>query len=162
VRKQLACHPAQNSDIALQMQCCTVHTFSGPNTIHALQSKRIASVLVAEMSNAGSLSDDDFFSSYYAQATARLAKITPGVMGIVCQSRGECDAGDSIIYMTPGVHLDSTTDGGDQRYRDCHKAIAVQQNDMVIVGRGIHASSDDPLTSVKRYQAAAWAAHTGK
>lgn len=139
-----------------QPDCCTIHTFSGPGGIESLHRFGIGAVLVAEMSNKGSLTDDDFFSSYYAAKTASLAT-TSGVMGIVCQSRENCEAGDGIIYMTPGVHEASKTDGADQRYRTCHEAIAIQKNDMVIVGRGIYEASN-PAEAALRYRDAAWAA----
>ena len=158
VSRQLQCHSACSEDVSLQMHCCTLHTIAGDAGIKALHNQGIDSVLVAQMSNAGSI-----FSSDYAEATASLAK-SAGVTGMVCQSRNDCDAGDSFVYMTPGVHLERTTDGGDQRYRDCYQAIALQNNDIVIVGRGIHSSPSglSPLEAVKRYQEAAWSAYSRK
>jgi len=137
--------------------CCTVHTFSGPGAVEALHSYGIGAVLVAEMSNQGSLTEDEFFSSYYAAKTAALAKSMSNVMGLVCQSRASCEAGDQFIYMTPGVHEANKSDGADQRYRTCHEAIAIQNNDMVIVGRGIY-DDVDPVAAAIRYRDAAWAA----
>jgi uridine monophosphate synthetase len=170
VRKQVECHPTsnasnasnQNLDRNTQLHCCTVHTIAGESGVKALQERSIDSVLIAEMSNKGSISDDEIFSSYYAEATASLAKrFSATVMGIVCQSRINCDAGDNFVYMTPGVHLEQKTDGGDQRYRDCYQAIAVQNNDVVIVGRGIHGA-ENPLIAVKQYQEQAWNALSSK
>lgn len=154
VKKQLACNLGTTA-----MQCCTVHTVAGPAAINVLDEHNISSVLVAQMSNAGSITDDEFFKSYYASATKSMAsKNSTAVLGLVCQSRADCDAGDGFVYMTPGVHQDCSTDGHDQRYRDCNKAIAIQGNDVVIVGRGIHDVSNH-LEAVKRYRKAAWEAH---
>lgn len=154
VRKQLQHHPACSDDISVTMHCCTVHALSGPGPISELARRKISSVLVAQMSNEGSITDDD-----YSAKAALMAKTHPAdVMGLVCQSRSECDAGDGFVYMTPGVHLERTTDGKDQRYRDCRMAIGVQRNDVVIVGRGI-SMAEDPLEAAKRYQSAAWAAY---
>lgn len=154
VAKQLECYTAH-------AQCCTVHTIAGPGAIDALQANGTASVLVAEMSNAASEIDEDAeLARSYGEKTRRLAEARrENVMGMVCQTRATCDAGDGFVYMTPGVHLDYTTDGADQRYRGCRSAVAEQRNDVVIVGRGIH-QTPDPRAAAQRYRDAAWGAHS--
>lgn len=147
VEKQLAQHPAARG----LMHCSTVHSIAGPGAIRVLADHSISSVLVAQMSNEGSITDD-----CYARQTAEMATLhAASVMGLVCQSRADCEAGDGFVYMTPGVHLERITDGNDQRYRDCHTAIRVQRNDVVIVGRGI-SEATYPVEVAKLYQAAAW------
>jgi len=154
VKKQLECNLGYNKvDSTMRFKCSTVHPIAGDAGIKVLQAKNICSILVAEMSNTGSLPD-------YAKEAVKMAEShANAVMGFICQSRRNCDAGDDFVYMTPGVHLEKQSDGGDQHYRDCDKAIRIQNNDVVIVGRGIHKSSD-PLEAVKRYRNAAWYAYT--
>jgi orotidine 5'-phosphate decarboxylase subfamily 1/orotate phosphoribosyltransferase len=158
VKRQLTMHPAGSLMDECQMHCCTVHTISGEGPIHALEDASISSVIVAQMSNSDVAPD---YAKPYAEAAAALARTNQKtVMGLVCQNRRDCDAGDGFVYMTPGVHLQHTSDGADQRYRDCFKAIATQGNDLVIVGRGIHLNPN-PEQAAREYREAAWSAYTG-
>jgi hypothetical protein len=120
----------------------------------ALHSNNTSSILIAEMSNSGSLANP--------LVARNLARCNPDkVTGFVCQNRNTCDAGDAFVYFTPGVSLSQTSDGKDQNYRDCEKAIFQQRNDIVIVGRGISTASVENAKNVAHsYRDAAWNAFT--
>jgi orotidine 5'-phosphate decarboxylase subfamily 1 len=151
VRKQLAQHPA--ATLPHVMDACTIHTIAGTAGVRELAHRKIGAILIGEMSNAG--------NSVTGDRVQDAAQESSCISGVVCQARANCEIGDGVVYFTPGVHLEATTDGGDQRYRDCYQAIAVQQNDVVIVGRGIYADPN-PAEAAERYQHAAWSAHTAR
>lgn len=134
----------------------TIHGIAGPGGIDELDD---CAVLVAEMSNDGALTNNSFFAKMYAKQIKELIERRPNaVVGIVCQNRGNCDVGDDYVYMTPGVNETASSDGRDQRYRSCHKAIVEQKNDIVIVGRGI-CKSRDVTAAATMYRDAAWKAY---
>ncbi len=149
VAKQLKCHPAGGFvHSGLAMDACTVHPVAGPSALDVLAAANIGAVLVGQMSNAGSSAD--------SESARRMAIANNGkCMGFVCQDRAVCEAGDGFVYFTPGVHLEATSDGADQRYRGCKQAIAEQNNDVVIVGRGILAAADPEATALE-YKKQAW------
>lgn len=132
---------------------CTVHGVAGAGPIRALHEHGVGSVVVAQMSNDNLFINDRVIGQWYAAKSANLANIC----AIVCQTRNDCEAGDGIVYMTPGVHESVRSDGLDQHYRSCHEAIATQRNDIVIVGRGIY-ESEDPVAAAIMYRDAAYAA----
>jgi orotidine 5'-phosphate decarboxylase subfamily 1 len=152
VRKQLAQHPA--TTLPHVMDACTIHTIAGTAGVRELAHRKIGAILIGEMSNTGNSVTGD-----RVQEVAQ--ELSCSISGVVCQARANCEIGDGVVYFTPGVHLEATTDGGDQRYRDCYQAIVVQQNDVVIVGRGIYADPN-PAEAAERYQRAAWSAHTSR
>ncbi|KIH54181.1 hypothetical protein ANCDUO_15674, partial [Ancylostoma duodenale] len=59
------------------------------------------------------------------------------------------------------VNMDAKTDNAGQQWRDLDEAVTRQQNDIVIVGRGVTASAT-PIQELTRYREAAWAALTSK
>lgn len=149
IAKKLAYHPVEQSGGPCSF---TVHTISGPAGVEQIHNLGGSSVLVAEMSNKGSLTDDPYFSELYARKTAELASKHPEkIAGLVCQSRDRCNAGDGFIYMTPGVHEEIDTDGQDQRYRSADQAIHRDGCDVIIVGRGIYAT-ENPAAAARMYR----------
>lgn len=141
----------ENSLLEGLAESATVHPIAGPGSIHALNEFDVSSILVVEMSNANAPSLESIRPQFVKMAKENESAVS----GFVCQSRAKCEAGDAFVYMTPGVHLDSATDGSDQRYRTCYDAIALQRNDAVIVGRGI-SQADNPLIETQRYRKEAW------
>lgn len=125
----------------------TVHPIAGSGAIHALADLGISSIIVAQMSSTNSLT----------LGSSLAGENEKNVGAIVCQIRWDdnIDAGDGFVYMTPGVHLNRTTDGLDQNYRDCVAAIERDGCDAIIVGRGI-SEAPDVVEAAKSYQTAAW------
>lgn len=140
---QLARHPLRGL-----MHLCTVHTVAGPGVLGVLGDRCLNALLIAEMS-----SEDSGASVARACEFARAHPTS--VCGFVCQDRNRCDAGDGLVYMTPGVRADADQDHLDQRYRSCRHAILAQRNDFVIVGRGIY-ETPDPARSAATYRERAW------
>ena len=64
---------------------------------------------------------------------------------------------EGFVQMTPGVHLASESDGGDQRYVSPATAVRERGADLVIVGRGV-TRAQDMAAAVTRYKDEAWAA----
>jgi hypothetical protein len=85
-----------------------------------------SSVIVAQMSNENLfVGEDIIWSEWYAEKSGKLAHTCNNhVAAVVCQERKKCDeADDTILYMTPGVHEEKTTDGKDQNYRNCYRSL---------------------------------------
>lgn len=156
VQKQIENHAGISRHLA---SLATVHIVAGPSAITQLDASNVGSVIVAEMSNQDSITQDETIGKAYMRRAANFAN-TKGVVGIVCQNRSNCEAGDGVVYMTPGVHLHIEGED-DQRYRTPSRAIADQCCDMIIVGRGIY-NSPDPEEAARSYRDEAWAAYQGR
>ena len=63
--------------------------------------------------------------------------------------------------MTPGVHLQVSDDGADQKYVTPETAVMTRGADIVIVGRGVTQARDVEAAVVK-YKHQAWSALAGK
>ena len=63
--------------------------------------------------------------------------------------------------MTPGVHLQESSDGGDQRYVTPEVAVLTRGADIIIVGRGV-TQARDMVDTVVKYKNQAWSALAGK
>lgn len=156
VQKQIENHPGFSRHLA---SLATVHIVAGPSAITQLDASNVGSVIVAEMSNQDSITQDEAIGTAYMRRAAKFAS-TKGVAGIVCQNRSNCEAGDGVVYMTPGVHLHIEGED-DQRYRTPSQAITDQSCDMVIVGRGIY-KAPNPEEAARSYRDEAWAAYQGR
>lgn len=133
----------------------TVHPLPGPGILSALKqacSAAQACVLVAEMSSTGALT-----TKSYTDAAVKMAEEFPEfVLGFVCQSRLCHNPG--YVHMTPGVRLDATGDSLGQQYCDPASAVMERGADVIIVGRGITASSN-PVEAALRYKKAGYDAY---
>uniref|UniRef100_A0A158PBE4 orotate phosphoribosyltransferase n=1 Tax=Angiostrongylus cantonensis TaxID=6313 RepID=A0A158PBE4_ANGCA len=70
-------------------------------------------------------------------------------------------ANTKLMQNNLGVNLDATSDSAGQQWRDLNEAIIRQQNDIVIVGRGV-TSSASPIQELTRYREAGWTALMAK
>jgi uridine monophosphate synthetase len=134
------------------------HTLPGPGIVEGLMSvglsKNRGLLLLASMSSAGNLLDDD-----YAQKTLHMAEQFPEfVIGFIAQKKLSNDP--QWIYMTPGVQLEKGVDVLGQQYVTPESAIQENGSDIIIVGRGI-LNAKDPLSEAKKYREAAWLSHCG-
>lgn len=140
----------------------TVLPIFGEGTINALTEKEntsnIGIMIVAEGSSANNL-----FNSEFSKECVKMGKThANNVSGFICQKR--VSTNDSFVYATPGVHLSSSTDNSNQKYRSIDKAIIDDDCDVIIVGRGITNSENIKQTAEmyakKAYQNYLFKIHT--
>ncbi|KAK6758328.1 hypothetical protein RB195_015879 [Necator americanus] len=142
----------------------TVHAVQGSDSIGSIFRQIIADpayrlsgiLLIAQLSTKGSLTA----LPGYAEAAAEMGGANRDVVcGFICQTR--VSTHPDMLHWTPGVNLDATSDNAGQQWRGLDEAVKRQQNDIVIVGRGVTASST-PIQELTRYREAAWTALTAK
>lgn len=110
----------------------TVHAITGPDTLRQLSRRsNLGILLISEMSTNDNLITPEYTEKVYAMAEAN----KNNVVGFISQTKKRDVPG--MIFMTPGVNLQKTTDA-DQRYRTVKDALLRDGNDFVIVGRGIY------------------------
>lgn len=134
------------------------HSLPGPGIVkgllEALSKKECGLLLLAEMSSAGHLMDEE-----YQQQTVKLAEQFPDfVIGFIAQHK--LTPHPHLIHMTPGVKLQRSSDNLDQQYVDPETAIQQHETDIIIVGRGI-LTTRDPLAEAKKYRQRGWKAYAG-
>ncbi|MEG1542284.1 MAG: orotidine-5'-phosphate decarboxylase [Victivallaceae bacterium] len=125
------------------------HILTGPGIIEALaavgQSKGKGLLLLSEMNICG-----NSFSEIYAATAVRFAiQYSDFVMGFISGRKISFD--DTMVYMTPGVHMDPDGDNQDQTYRTPEEVIASSGSDVILVGRDIYANRD-PLEQAHIYK----------
>lgn len=134
----------------------TVHTLPGPGILQGIMASRTFKeqgvLLLAEMSSSGHLMDKEYF-----QQTIAMAENFPDLVSGFISQHGVSPNG-TWLSMTPGVQLQSKDDHLGQNYITPHQAIFENASDIIIVGRGILASSD-PIATAKIYQQAGWEAY---
>ncbi|KAE9414338.1 hypothetical protein Angca_007799, partial [Angiostrongylus cantonensis] len=116
-------------------------------------------LLIAQLSTKGCLTS----LPGYTQAVTEMGEANQDVVcGFICQAR--VSSHPHMLHWTPGVNLDATSDSAGQQWRDLNEvinlylqAIIRQQNDIVIVGRGV-TSSASPIQELTRYREAGWTA----
>lgn len=129
------------------------HSLPGPGIIEALQDDNTALLLLAEMSSKGFLGDES-----YKQRTLEMAHQYPNhVIGFITQHRLTNDP--KLLHLTPGVQLARAEDPLGQQYRTPKIALQDQQNDLIIVGRGV-THAENPQAAAALYQKVAWEAVT--
>ncbi|WKY12243.1 hypothetical protein Q1695_003656 [Nippostrongylus brasiliensis] len=140
----------------------TVHSVQGSDSIGTVfrqvvqdTSYRLSGILlIAQLSTKGSLTA----LPGYTEATSEIGEDNADVVcGFICQAR--VSSQPDMLHWTPGVNLDLKSDNKGQQWRGIEQAIERQQNDIVIVGRGVTASAN-PVQELTRYREAAWAAFT--
>lgn len=139
--------------IAEWADCVNAHVLPGPSIIKGLyevaKPLNRGLILLAEMSSAGHLMNDD-----YKQKTLAMAETLPDfIMGFITQQK----LSDNVhwINLTPGVQLSAGTDALGQQYVTPHKAIVENGSDVIIVGRGI-IRAENPLAEAKKYRENGW------
>ena len=139
------------ADISSWSHLVDFHLIAGPSNLQKYEElydpNTQGALLVFQMSNQGNLLHDN-----YTQEVLKIWDKSRAVCGLICQQRL---LGDNLLYLTPGVCLDRTSDGFDQRYRTVEDAIIRDGCDIVIVGRGI-TQNNNILESCLRYKTHAW------
>ena len=144
-------------EIADWADIINAHSLPGPGIISGLATSGVAKqrglLLLAEMSSAGHLLD-----AAYVEKTLAMAEDFPDfVMGFIARQKIATDP--RWITMTPGVQFNNETgDGLGQQYITPQHAILDNGSDIIIVGRGIYASSH-PSQFAKKYRASGWEAY---
>jgi len=148
----------------------TIHLNMGPGILQALQNSvssfenKIGFVPVVQASSKDNLMD----INYTTKCLEMMKEYKNIIPAIVCQNANQIrnilkinkhhnDRG-MYLFMTPGVHLDSSSDQLGQQYRSVKDAIFNEGNDLIIVGRGIYNSSN-PLEIAEKYRENAWEAY---
>uniref|UniRef100_A0A672KL04 Uridine 5'-monophosphate synthase n=1 Tax=Sinocyclocheilus grahami TaxID=75366 RepID=A0A672KL04_SINGR len=109
-------------------------------------------LLIAQMSSQGSLA-----TGVYTQAVVKMAEDhTDFVFGFISGSKISEKPG--LVHMTPGVQMLTGGDGLGQQYSSPEDVICTKGSDIIIVGRGILASSDR-LRAAEEYRTAGWQAY---
>ncbi|CAP21140.1 Protein CBR-UMPS-1 [Caenorhabditis briggsae] len=148
--------------IASWADVVTVHAVQGNDSIGGVFRKlaldpayRLSGVLlIAQLSTKGSLTA----LPGYTESAVEIANNNRDVVsGFIAQTR--VSACSDLLNWTPGVNLDAKTDSTGQQWRGVDQAIDIQQNDIIIVGRGV-TSSSEPVQQLKRYRQIAWDALT--
>uniref|UniRef100_A0A671SQQ7 Uridine 5'-monophosphate synthase n=1 Tax=Sinocyclocheilus anshuiensis TaxID=1608454 RepID=A0A671SQQ7_9TELE len=132
------------------------HALPGPGVLQGLGAvgKPLGHgcLLIAQMSSQGSLATGD-----YTQAVVKMAEDhTDFVFGFISGSKISEKPG--LVHMTPGVQLLTGGDGLGQQYSSPEDVICTKGSDIIIVGRGILASSDR-LRAAEEYRTAGWQAY---
>ena len=126
------------------------HSFVGEGILEQfkkLKNKSQGGLLVAQMSNAGNLLDEE-----YMKKTIKMAdKYRNDIIGFICQRKiGSCD----FLHLIPGISLDENNDGADQRYTTPQDAMN-RGGDILIVGRGI-MSKENVVEECEKYREIGW------
>lgn len=142
----------------------TAHLISGPDIVDGLQaawteaSREGGVLLLAQMSSRGNLLNPE-----YTSTVVEAGRVHPGVFGFIGNGSNpdsvrelRSRVGEGKMIWTPGVNL-ATGDGEmGQRYGDPYEAV-MAGSDCIIVGSGIHGSSD-PTAAATAYAEASWKA----
>uniref|UniRef100_A0A1I7TMH0 Uridine 5'-monophosphate synthase n=1 Tax=Caenorhabditis tropicalis TaxID=1561998 RepID=A0A1I7TMH0_9PELO len=148
--------------IAAWADVVTVHAVQGNDSIGGVFRKFVNDpsyrlkgiLLIAQLSTKGSLTA---LNGYTESAVSIANDNRDVVSGFIAQTR--VSACSDLLNWTPGINLDAKSDSVGQQWRGVDQAIDVQQNDIVIVGRGV-TSSSEPVQQLKRYRQMAWDALT--
>ncbi|CAI5451046.1 unnamed protein product [Caenorhabditis angaria] len=144
--------------IASWADVVTAHAIQGNDSISGVFREFIADpayrlsgvLLIAQLSTKGSLTA----LNGYTEEVAQIANENRDVIsGFIAQTR--VSNFSDLLNWTPGVNLDVKSDSAGQQWRGVDEAIDIQQNDIVIVGRGV-TSSNEPVQQLKRYRQTAW------
>ena len=129
------------------------HSLPGPGVIEGLKkaglTKKAGLLLLAQMS-----SQNNLFTEIYTEKTYQLAqKHRNFIIGFISQKNFKKDP--KFIHFTPGVQFELKIDSLKQAYRTPEIAIKEQNNDIIIVGRGI-LNAINPLEKAKKYKQHSW------
>jgi uridine monophosphate synthetase len=137
----------------------TAHSLFGNESLNGLTDSKVDIFLVAQSSSLNNLISDNY--SKKTIKNGHLAKVP----GFICQNRIELDNNynhnqytynpENFLHLTPGVNLNLSADKLGQMYRTPEEAIVRDKCDIIIVGRGIYASSNIEDT-IKQYKTEGW------
>ncbi|CAB3398892.1 unnamed protein product [Caenorhabditis bovis] len=144
--------------IATWADLVTVHAVQGDESIAPLFRQFVENaeyrlkgvLLIAQLSCKGALTG---ISGYTEEAVRIAEENRDTVAGFIAQTR--ISAFSDLLNWTPGVNLDAATDKAGQQWRGIDEAVEIQQNDIIIVGRGVTAAQE-PVQQLKRYRKLAW------
>ncbi len=149
-------------DIRSWSDLVTAHLISGPDIVDGLQAgwadvgRNGGVLLLAQMSSRGNL-----LHPAYTDEVVQKGTVHSGVFGFIGNgSRPDelqhlrSTVGEEKMIWTPGVNLAVGDGEMGQRYGDPAEAV-LAGSDCIIVGSGIHKSSD-PVASAKAYALASW------
>jgi len=132
----------------------------GPSVISGLSSIGLplgrGLLLLAEMSSEGTLAT----GQYTSEALSMALRQRDFVVGFIAMKRPELE--QDFLTLTPGVGLDSKSDGKGQQYRTPRQVVYESNCDVIIVGRGIYRQGDDPgeiIRQAQRYRQEGWKAY---
>ncbi|XP_073408034.1 uridine 5'-monophosphate synthase [Dendrobates tinctorius] len=133
-----------------------VQAVPGPGVVQGLQEVGEAlgrgCLVIAEMSSQGSLATGE-----YTKAAVKMAEQYPTfVFGFI--SGGKVSERPQFLHLTPGVQMQPGGDSLGQQYRTPHEVIVNRGSDIIIVGRGILASSKRGAAA-EIYRRAGWEAY---
>ncbi|KAF8165251.1 humps family-domain-containing protein [Crassisporium funariophilum] len=157
--------------IASWAHITNAHPVPGPSIIAGLSSVGIplgrGLLVLAEMSTKGSLAVGE-----YTEQAVKMARLHRDfVIGFIAQRRmdgvgaasTEDTSNEDFLILTPGIGLESKSDGMGQQYRTPREAVLDSGCDVIIVGRGIYGSDltavDAIAARAERYMAEGWAAY---
>ena len=130
----------------------TCHSIAGEPSVKALAdvlTEKQALILIGSMSSEGTLTDDN-----YLKKTIQMAENIPQVMGIVSQKALNSK---NNLQFTPGVQLETKTDGLGQQYNTPYAIFNDKKADFAIVGRGI-LNAENPTETAETYRKICWEA----
>jgi uridine monophosphate synthetase len=149
-------------DIRSWADIVTAHRISGKDIIDGIAAgwadvERIGGVLLlAQMSSRGNL-----LNVNYTSETIATGKGSPHVLGYIGNGSSAAEVadlrslvGETQMIWTPGINLDSGAGKMGQRYGNPHDSIT-SGADIIIVGSGIHGTSDR-VSAAKSYAEASW------
>ncbi|KAM4026460.1 LOW QUALITY PROTEIN: uridine 5'-monophosphate synthase [Anomaloglossus baeobatrachus] len=133
-----------------------VHAVPGPGVVQGLQEVGEAlgrgCLVIAEMSSQGSLATGE-----YTKAAVKMAEERPTfVFGFI--AGGKVSDRPQLLHLTPGVQMQPGGDSLGQQYQTPHQVIVNKGSDIIIVGRGILASSRRG-EAAEMYRRAGWEAY---
>jgi len=137
--------------IASWSHITNAHPVPGPSVVDGLASVGLplgrGLLLLAEMSSKGNLA----VGSYSEQGVEMALQRKDFVIGFIAMKRPPIS--EDFLILTPGVGLHSKSDGIGQQYRTPHEVIYESSCDVIIVGRGIFAGTDDLQQIARNAQA---------
>lgn len=141
--------------IASWAQIVNAHPIVGLDALTSLAvaglPRNNALLLIAELSTAGALTDEQ-----YKKTSVEFAdQLSDFAIGFI--ARGRVSNNPAHLIFTPGVKLEAGGDGQGQQYFTPLTAI-LGGSDIIIAGRGIYASNN-PKQTAAEYRTIAWAAY---
>lgn len=140
----------------------TAHSLPGPGVLQAVnaalsETSALGGIfIVTELSAAGALT-----TQTYVKDTMNFVDQSEHpeiIAGVVCQSK-EIVQHPGLLQLTPGCHIDTTTDSLGQQYNGPNEVVIDKGADIVVVGRGI-LKSNDIRASAELYRDQLWSAYS--
>lgn len=139
----------------------TAHALPGPGVLQAVNAALSTTkaprgvFIVTELSAAGALTTPTYVKD--TMDFVNQSEHPELIAGIVCQSK-EIAKNPGLLQLTPGCHIDTTSDGLGQQYSGPNEVVINKGADIVVVGRGI-LRSKDIRASAELYCNQLWSAY---